>query len=146
VPPPEGNQRSDANFGLIALGGGALLVMLVVAVVAVTSLQSALSGVAPSFVAQAGVTALATPVAPPGVSALEVVSGQGFQAYRAGVEQRLNSYHWVNREAGVVAIPIERAIDLLVQRGVPTRAEAADAVTTAPSRASSGRVSEGTPP
>ena len=62
------------------------------------------------------------------------------------VEQRLNNYHWVNREAGVVAIPIERAIDLLVQRGVPTRAEAADVVTAAPSRASSGRVSEGTPP
>ena len=35
-------------------------------------------------------------------------------------EQRLNSYGWVDQNAGVVHIPIERAIDLLAQRGVPS--------------------------
>ena len=37
-------------------------------------------------------------------------------------EQRLNSYGWVNQNTGVVHIPIERAIDLLAQRGVPSGA------------------------
>jgi len=33
----------------------------------------------------------------------------------------LNSYGWVDEKAGTVRIPIERAMDLLVQRGLPVR-------------------------
>ena len=36
--------------------------------------------------------------------------------------QRLNSYGWVDKSAGVAHIPIERAMDLVAQRGLPTRA------------------------
>ncbi len=36
-------------------------------------------------------------------------------------EQRLNSYGWVDQAAGVTHIPIERAMDLVAQRGIPTR-------------------------
>ncbi|MCW8127714.1 hypothetical protein [Microbulbifer halophilus] len=39
--------------------------------------------------------------------------------YREREQRRLQSYGWVNREAGVVHIPIERAMDLLVERGLP---------------------------
>src|SRR5262245_333042 len=31
----------------------------------------------------------------------------------------LHSYGWVDRQAGIIRIPIERAIDLLVERGLP---------------------------
>jgi hypothetical protein len=34
-------------------------------------------------------------------------------------ENQLNSYGWVDEKAGVAHIPIERAMDLMVQRGVP---------------------------
>ncbi len=34
---------------------------------------------------------------------------------------KLNSYGWVDKPAGVIRIPIERAMDLIVQRGLPTR-------------------------
>ena len=34
-------------------------------------------------------------------------------------ENRLNSYGWVDEKAGVAHIPIERAMDLIVQRGMP---------------------------
>ena len=34
---------------------------------------------------------------------------------------QLNSYGWVDREHGVVRIPIEQAIDLLATRGLPAR-------------------------
>lgn len=33
----------------------------------------------------------------------------------------LDSYGWVDRQAGVVRIPIERAIELLTERGLPSR-------------------------
>ena len=38
---------------------------------------------------------------------------------RAAEEQALSSYGWVDRSKGVVRIPIERAIDLIVERGIP---------------------------
>jgi hypothetical protein len=36
-------------------------------------------------------------------------------------EQTLNSYGWVDEKAGTIHIPIERAMDLLAQRGLPVR-------------------------
>ncbi len=42
-----------------------------------------------------------------------------FQAYRAAQLGQLNSYQWIDRNRGIVAIPIQRAIDLLAQRGIP---------------------------
>jgi hypothetical protein len=40
-------------------------------------------------------------------------------------EKRLYSYGWVNEKAGTVRIPIERAMDLLGQRGLPVRPQGA---------------------
>jgi hypothetical protein len=39
----------------------------------------------------------------------------------AAQNQKLNSYGWIDRSNGIVQIPIERAMDLLAQRGLPTR-------------------------
>ena len=44
--------------------------------------------------------------------------------FRLKEEQTLNSYGWVDEKAGVVRIPIERAIELIVQRGLPTTPKA----------------------
>jgi hypothetical protein len=33
----------------------------------------------------------------------------------------LNSYGWIDRSNGIVRIPIDRAMDLILQRGLPTR-------------------------
>jgi hypothetical protein len=38
----------------------------------------------------------------------------------ASEESVLNSYDWVDRDHGIVRIPIDRAIELLAQRGIPT--------------------------
>jgi hypothetical protein len=42
-------------------------------------------------------------------------------ALLAGQNQKLNSYGWINRSNGVIHIPIDRAMDLLAQRGLPAR-------------------------
>jgi len=39
-------------------------------------------------------------------------------------EQSLNSYGWVDQKAGVVRIPIERAMQLIAQRGLPATPKA----------------------
>ena len=42
-------------------------------------------------------------------------------AVYATQNQKLNSYGWQDRSNGIVHIPIDRAMDLVVQRGLPTR-------------------------
>jgi hypothetical protein len=46
--------------------------------------------------------------------------------FRLQEEQALNSYGWVDQEAGVVRIPIDRAMELVAQRGLPTRPQAGE--------------------
>jgi hypothetical protein len=46
-------------------------------------------------------------------------------AIRMAEEKTLYSYGWVNEQEGVVHIPIDRAMDLLVQRGLPVRPQQA---------------------
>jgi len=45
--------------------------------------------------------------------------GQIF-GFRLQEEQKLHSYGWVDQNAGVVRIPIDRAMELIAQRGLPT--------------------------
>jgi hypothetical protein len=51
---------------------------------------------------------------------------------RLDEEQTLNSYGWVDEKAKTVRIPIERAMDLVAQRGLPVRPPAA--AQTAPAK------------
>lgn len=45
-------------------------------------------------------------------------------AMRAAEEKVLTTYGWVDREAGVVRIPIERAMEIVAEKGLPVRKEA----------------------
>jgi hypothetical protein len=47
--------------------------------------------------------------------------------FRLKEEQTLNSYGWVDEKTGAVHIPIERAMQLLAQRGLPTTPKAGTA-------------------
>lgn len=42
-------------------------------------------------------------------------------------EKQLYSYGWVDEKAGTLHIPIERAMDLIVQRGLPVRSQSGNA-------------------
>ncbi len=44
--------------------------------------------------------------------------------FRLHEEETLHSYGWVDQPSGVVRIPIDRAMELLAQRGLPTRPQA----------------------
>ena len=45
------------------------------------------------------------------------------KAIRAEEDKLLNGYAWVDQPKGVVRIPVDRAIEVLAQRGLPTRSE-----------------------
>lgn len=46
---------------------------------------------------------------------------QDLRDLRAGEDQRLTTYGWVDKNAGVVRIPIEQAMKLTIERGLPSR-------------------------
>jgi hypothetical protein len=64
--------------------------------------------------------AAVTPPAVPGPG-LDAAPENNLQSYLARENQRLYGYGWVDREAGTVHIPIDEAMRMLVERGVPSR-------------------------
>jgi hypothetical protein len=92
-----------------------------------------LAGMAVSlwFFEQQGVrrAAAETPVSPlaatlpqqPPEPRLQVTPGVDYQKYRAEQEALLSSYAWIDSKNGIARIPIDRAIELLAERGLPAR-------------------------
>ncbi len=52
---------------------------------------------------------------------LETDERNELNEFRAQEEKQLNSYGWVDQKAGVAHIPIERAMQLVAERGLPVR-------------------------
>lgn len=52
---------------------------------------------------------------------LQVSPGQDLKHTRQTMDVLLNSYHWVDKDAGIVGIPVDRAIQVLAEKGLPTR-------------------------
>lgn len=50
---------------------------------------------------------------------LEVKPGASLAELRAAENADLNSYGWIDRNAGTVRIPIDRAMQLILERGLP---------------------------
>lgn len=49
---------------------------------------------------------------------------QDLQEIRESEDKTLSTYGWVDQAHGIVRLPIDRAMDLLVQRGFPARPQA----------------------
>lgn len=47
--------------------------------------------------------------------------GRALKTLRQQEQSRLKSYGWIDQEQGIVHIPIERAMDMLVAKGLPAR-------------------------
>ena len=52
---------------------------------------------------------------------LQITPEVDLAALRAKENRELASYGWIDKESGVVRIPIVRAMDLIAQRGLPMR-------------------------
>ena len=58
---------------------------------------------------------------PPGAPLLQAHPHQDLEKYLAQQKEVLDSYGWVDRKAGIVRIPIQRAMNILLQNGLPIR-------------------------
>jgi hypothetical protein len=54
---------------------------------------------------------------------LQVTPRQDLKDLRAAEDKVLNGYGWIDRNAGVVHIPIEAAMKRIVEQGLPSRPE-----------------------
>ncbi len=142
-----GYERSDMRPGVVLFGALALLLILAIILVAVTTLEAVMTGVPPSISRPGDLIGglQAAPEPTPPAPALESYPGQTLDPYMAAEQQKLTTYRWVDRQAGVAAIPIDQAMDLVAQQGLPARSAtpgALDSGNASPSSASSGRMEE----
>jgi hypothetical protein len=54
---------------------------------------------------------------------LQVAPAKDLATLRAREEAELTQYGWIDKQAGVVRIPIERAMELTIQRGLPVQGQ-----------------------
>lgn len=63
---------------------------------------------------------------------LQVLPREDLQELRAHEDSILDHYTWVDRQNGVVGIPIQRAMEVLATRGIPPQKTPADLNLSAP--------------
>jgi hypothetical protein len=79
------------------------------------------------------------PVQPP-APRLQTQPREELKAMRAAEDARLSTYGWVSPSGGIVHIPIEQAMQLTLEQGLPARADASSFQPGfRPERSSSGR-------
>jgi hypothetical protein len=98
------------------LGAGVLIMAAVVHVVLWLTLQGFQRSAEQSDPPRSPLAAEAPSPPPPH---LQDKPQQEYLEYRREQDERLESYGWVDRQQGVVRIPISRAIDLIVEQGLP---------------------------
>jgi len=113
-----GYEKRDANIpGLLIFGVG----LAVILIVSFVSMKWALD----YFQRTEPLGPPASPVAKAPVKAvgpmLQAHPHQDLVDYCTAQEERLDNYGWVDQSAGIVRIPVERAMELTLERGLPTR-------------------------
>jgi hypothetical protein len=114
----EGYEHSDADVRSLLKFGAWLLVILIIVVISMKSM----------FFYFARSQKLGPPASPfedvrvlPPQPRLQVQPRVDLQAYCEDQMEQLNTYGWVDPHNEVVRIPVDRAMDLIVQRGLPAR-------------------------
>ncbi len=60
----------------------------------------------------------------PPAPTLERTPVLNLQRFHAAEDQVLNSYSWIDRQHGIIHVPIDVAIDILARQGLPSRPQA----------------------
>lgn len=117
----DGFEHHDANVKVLLVIGFGLLAALVVSLAGVGLLVSYYESKP-----EASVTPLEREVVVPPQPRLENNPFLNAQQVMRDGEKQLRHYAWVDREAGVARIPLQRARVLLLERGWPAPAELGD--------------------
>ncbi|HEY9857504.1 MAG TPA: hypothetical protein V6D05_17300 [Stenomitos sp.] len=112
----KGYEPSDVNLRVVGI---VTVVIVVLALLMHAALLVLLYGLAHQEGEQLPVPAEPPPTKRFPRPALQVDPSEDLARQHAEEEQRLGSYGWVDRSRGVVHIPVQRAMDLLLERGRP---------------------------
>jgi hypothetical protein len=117
--PPVGFERTDVDAWAIGKFGIALVLICVAS-------MAMLLFVFHYFIAREGPPppkAFSNPanVRRPAGTVLEETPVVDLARERAAEDKILNSYGWVDKDKGIVRVPIDQAIDMLAQKGLPSR-------------------------
>ena len=113
------HEKSDAHPGSIAGFEVALLLLVVFSMAAMGGLFYYLSH--REAVADTSRSPLAVEGALPPAPNLQVAPASDIEQLHAAENMRLNTYGWVDKEQGVVRIPIEKAMEIVAKQGLPVR-------------------------
>jgi hypothetical protein len=114
-----GYELRDISVRAVTWCAVGLIVAAIMVYVALAGLYKMFEDQNPSADAPSRIAFNAQMIAPK--PRLQVEPTKELDQYLASENQKLNSYGWVDKRAGVVRIPISRAMDLVAQRGLPTR-------------------------
>jgi len=111
-----GYERQDLSLRAIVMVG----IIIAGALVAAAGVTAWMFGVFESQAVRRDVAMPPQTITPalPQEPRLQVDAPRDLKAFRATEEQRFTSYGWVNKANGQGRIPIERAMELLVERGL----------------------------
>jgi hypothetical protein len=114
------HQTSEINFRLVAWTAIGLVISVMLVGVTVGGLFSLFKRQYASESAPSGIT---IPGRLPPAPRLQTNPTSDLQQLLEAENAKLNSYGWMDKRAGVIRIPIDRAMDLLAQRGLPARGD-----------------------
>jgi hypothetical protein len=115
-----GHEKRDANVRDLTLFAVFMFLTLVVVLIAMWGVSRYFSR-HQTLGPPASPFAQGRPMPAPGQPRLQVFPRQDLQHMLAQQNEILNTYGWVDPKRGIVRIPIDRAMDLLLQRGLPVR-------------------------
>jgi hypothetical protein len=114
MPEEPSYEKGDVHFRGVLIFAIALVVGVVLTLVLVGGMIALLAQSSPSSM-RASPTGTPTVVPPPPV--LQAQPWENLRHYREEQSRILSNYAWIDRTAGAVRIPIERAMELVVERG-----------------------------
>ena len=114
-------EQADVRAGVVVRFAIGLVIVIVVSSVALLGLFAALAKQQRRHDPPPPPLARPTGDVPP-VPRLQVAPLQDLEQVRAQEEKELTSYGWVDPRAGIAHIPIDEAIRILAQRGLPQAA------------------------
>jgi len=121
--PSGGYERTDADTKYLAGFAVGLVVLMLVGMFAMRLMYVEMAEFRETRDPVLSPLAAELPKDPP-EPRLQVLPAADLQRALAEDQQKLTGYGWVEPNAGVVRIPVERAMDLVVERGLPVRPEA----------------------
>ena len=115
-----GYETSDASARTLLAWAAGLVAVLITAALTTWVFFDALAAYAKRTDPKVSPLAATESSAPPEPRLL-TKEPEDLAAVRKGEDQVLRTYDWVDRERGVVRMPIERALELVAKEGLPSR-------------------------